>query len=760
MTSIVKLTALSGAKDDSPPCFLLQIDEYNILLDCGWDERLSTGLIERITPRIPQIDCVLITYPDFAHLGALPYLVGKLKLECEIYATVPVYKMGQMFMYDMFQSRNNYEDFNLFSLDDIDNAFEKITQVKYQEPISLKGKGEGLTIVAYPAGHLVGGAIWKITKDGEEDVVYAVDYNHKRERHLNGCTMDVMSRSHILITDAVNGCYFPEKRPVRDEKLTVNIMSTLRERGNVLICIDTAGRVLEMAQLLDNLWKNEESGLNQYSLAFLSNMSYNVLEFAKSQMEWMSDRLMSQFESDRTNPFAFKYLKPCHSLQDLTKLTDPKVVLATQPDLQSGFAKDLFVQWCQDPKNCVIFTQRTGQGTLARLLIDRPETKAVAIDVKKRVPLEGTELEQYLAKKEKEANSSQGISLEESMEIDDDGTDDDEMAGRRRHLGDSSDEENEEVLIEKLWKNRSRDFYVDTDCNKPSVFKPTKKSHVMFPHRDRVIKWDDYGEIINPDEFCDPDLIAKERENVVEEHMNVVDMPGIEEKPTKCVFEKKSLKIKCKHAFIDYEGRSDGDSVKKIIAHCKPRQLILVRSSEASAKAVVDYCLNDAKVQLSALIPKYGETVDATLESFIYQVKLTDNLMAGLDWNKVKGIELTWVDGVIAGEDEKEFQDSSDMYSGQERDPSKVPLLQKATDMKIASASSHDTVFVNEVRLNEFKLILTKNGLSAEFIMGVLVVNGKVAIKRLKSGHISIEGCLCEEYYQVRELLYQQFAVL
>ena len=108
---------------------------------------------------------------------------------------------------------------------------------------------------------------------------------------------------------------------------------------------------------------------------------------------------MSQFESDRTNPFAFKHLKPCHSLQDLTKLTDPKVVLATQPDLQSGFAKDLFVQWCQDPKNCVIFTQRTGQGTLARLLIDRPETKAVAIDVKKRVPLEGAELEQYLAKK-------------------------------------------------------------------------------------------------------------------------------------------------------------------------------------------------------------------------------------------------------------------------------------------------------------------------------------------------------------------------
>lgn len=28
---------------------------------------------------------------------------------------------------------------------------------------------------------MIGGTIWKIVKDGEEEVVYAVDFNHKRE---------------------------------------------------------------------------------------------------------------------------------------------------------------------------------------------------------------------------------------------------------------------------------------------------------------------------------------------------------------------------------------------------------------------------------------------------------------------------------------------------------------------------------------------------------------------------------------------------
>lgn len=55
--------------------------------------------------------------------------------------------------------------------------------------ILLKGDN-GLQITPFPAGHHIGGAIWRITKMGDEEIVYAVDFNHKKERHLNGCTFD------------------------------------------------------------------------------------------------------------------------------------------------------------------------------------------------------------------------------------------------------------------------------------------------------------------------------------------------------------------------------------------------------------------------------------------------------------------------------------------------------------------------------------------------------------------------------------------
>jgi len=38
----------------------------------------------------------------------------------------------------------------------------------------------------------------------------------------------------------------------------------------------------------------------------------------------------------------------------------------------------------------------------------------------------------------------------------------------------------------------------------------------------------------------------------------------LSEIPTKCVKETREIQVKCKVVFIDFEGRSDGDSVLKV----------------------------------------------------------------------------------------------------------------------------------------------------------------------------------------------------
>ena len=114
------------------------------------------------------------------------------------------------------------------------------------------------------------------------------------------------------------------------------MLQTLRSGGNVLLPTDTAGRVLELLLCIDQYWTYNRYTLSffilyiyiyfpllilvrlsNYSVALLNNVSYNTVEFAKSQLEWMSDTVMKTFDNSRENPFAFKYVNLCHNLEEL-----------------------------------------------------------------------------------------------------------------------------------------------------------------------------------------------------------------------------------------------------------------------------------------------------------------------------------------------------------------------------------------------------------------------------------------------------------
>ncbi len=74
-------------------------------------------------------------------------------------------------------------------------------------------------------------------------------------------------------------------------------------------------------------------------------------------------------------------------------------------------------------------------------------------------------------------------------------------------------------------------------------------------------------------------------------------------------------------------------------------------------------------------------------------------------------------------------------------------------------AGEHDTVFVGDVRLPEFKKLLNEAGMDADFSRGQLICNDRICVKKDKDGWI-IDGPLCPDYYKVRDLLYKQFATV
>jgi cleavage and polyadenylation specificity factor subunit 2 len=92
--------------------------------------------------------------------------------------------------------------------------------------------------------------------------------------------LERLSRPSLLITNAFNTIYTQAGRRLRDEHLMTDILPTLRNSGNVLVCVDTAGRVLELLAHMVDHWSTKDSGLLAFYLALLNNVAFNEMELS------------------------------------------------------------------------------------------------------------------------------------------------------------------------------------------------------------------------------------------------------------------------------------------------------------------------------------------------------------------------------------------------------------------------------------------------------------------------------------------------
>ncbi|ESR35188.1 cleavage and polyadenylation specificity factor subunit 2 [Citrus sinensis] len=739
MGTSVQVTPLSGVFNENPLSYLVSIDGFNFLIDCGWNDHFDPSLLQPLSKVASTIDAVLLSHPDTLHLGALPYAMKQLGLSAPVFSTEPVYRLGLLTMYDQYLSRRQVSEFDLFTLDDIDSAFQSVTRLTYSQNYHLSGKGEGIVVAPHVAGHLLGGTVWKITKDGE-DVIYAVDYNRRKEKHLNGTVLESFVRPAVLITDAYNALHNQPPRQQR-EMFQDAISKTLRAGGNVLLPVDSAGRVLELLLILEDYWA--EHSLN-YPIYFLTYVSSSTIDYVKSFLEWMGDSITKSFETSRDNAFLLKHVTLLINKSELDNAPDgPKLVLASMASLEAGFSHDIFVEWASDVKNLVLFTERGQFGTLARMLQADPPPKAVKVTMSRRVPLVGEELiayeEEQTRLKKEEALKASLVKEEESKASlgPDNNLSGDPMVIDANNANASAD-------VVEPHGGRYRDILID------GFVPPSTSVAPMFPFYENNSEWDDFGEVINPDDYIIKD------EDMDQAAMHIGGDDGkldegsasliLDAKPSKVVSNELTVQVKCLLIFIDYEGRADGRSIKTILSHVAPLKLVLVHGSAEATEHLKQHCLKH--VCPHVYTPQIEETIDVTSDLCAYKVQLSEKLMSNVLFKKLGDYEIAWVDAEVG-------KTENGMLS----------LLPISTP-----APPHKSVLVGDLKMADLKPFLSSKGIQVEFAGGALRCGEYVTIRKVgpagqKGGgsgtqQIVIEGPLCEDYYKIRAYLYSQFYLL
>jgi cleavage and polyadenylation specificity factor subunit 2 len=247
--------------------------------------------------------------------------------------------------------------------------------------------------------------------------------------------------------------------------------------------------------------------------------------------------------------------------------------------------------------------------------------------------------------------------------------------------------------------------------------------------------------------------------------------------PSKAVFSTESVTLNLRLAFVDFAGLHDKRSLQMLIPLIQPRKLILVSGLKDETLALAIDCrkLLGAQIsgggdkQVDVYTPEIGSTVEASVDTNAWTVKLTHSLVKQLRWQKVKGLGIVTLTGrlaaiapptveVVADREEniskKQKMEEEEVAGELKEDESKTiqtvpepkktaePILDVVpTSMASATRSVAQPLHVGDLRLADLRKIMLSSGYTAEFRgEGTLLIDGCVAVRKLGTGRIEVES--------------------
>ncbi|KAL8739570.1 MAG: hypothetical protein Q9190_007640 [Brigantiaea leucoxantha] len=240
--------------------------------------------------------------------------------------------------------------------------------------------------------------------------------------------------------------------------------------------------------------------------------------------------------------------------------------------------------------------------------------------------------------------------------------------------------------------------------------------------------------------------------------------------PSKIIFSQTSIKVNLRIAYVDFSGLHDQRSLSMLIPLIQPRKLILVGGGTAATTALATECRQKVAISPNesgkpahdnVYTPTNGQTVDASVDTNVWTVKLSTDLVRRLKWQNVRGLGIVTLTGHLTAMTVQD-QEAKDSINSKRRKLIKKDSEESAIDkvdtadslpevtpvldvlpasMAAATRSIAQPLHVGDLRLADLRKIMQSTGHNAEFRgEGTLLIDGLVAVRKSATGKIEIEG--------------------
>lgn len=377
-----KFIGLGGCNEVGRSCHIIEYKNKVIMLDAGVHPGLSglNSLPFYDEYDLSKVDVLLISHFHLDHAASLPYVMQHTSFKGRVFMTHATKAIYRWLLTDFVRvtslSANASNDpnssgssANLYTDDDLMKSFDRIETVDFHSTMEL----DGIRFTAYHAGHVLGACLYLIEIGGLK-VLFTGDYSREENRHLPVAEVPQV-KPDILITESTFGTATHEPRMEKENRMTNIIHTTLLKGGRVLMPVFALGTAQELLLILEEYWSLNDD-LQNIDIYFASSLARKCLAVYQTYTNIMNDKIKSITSSSdykKKNPFDFKYIK---TLKSLDRFQDfgPSVVIAAPGMLQSGISRQLLEKWAPDPKNTVLMTGYSVEGTMAKDLLIEPPT--------------------------------------------------------------------------------------------------------------------------------------------------------------------------------------------------------------------------------------------------------------------------------------------------------------------------------------------------------------------------------------------------
>lgn len=361
--------------------FLLTIDDFRILFDCGLFQGLKELRLRNweTFPIDPStIDAVVISHAHIDHTGYLPKIV-KEGYNGSIYCTRPTADLMEIMLLDSaklqeeeaaFAHRKGYSKHStplpLYSTEDAKLVFPLLKRYDYNERIKITDRIE---IVYKDAGHLLGSAITELYIQGDSQTKKIVFSGDLGRQH------DVMLHPPAAIDEAdilfIESTYGNKENPAGDAagEIAKVVNETLQKKGVLLIPAFAVGRTQVLLYYLHTLM--EENRIPDVPVYIDSPMAISATYLYYKYPNYHKVQFNRTAFAQQLETNMLVFVKTVEHSKTLNEIKTNAIIISSSGMMTGGRILHHLYHRLRNPQDTVLVSGYQAEGTRGRKLVDK-----------------------------------------------------------------------------------------------------------------------------------------------------------------------------------------------------------------------------------------------------------------------------------------------------------------------------------------------------------------------------------------------------